>query len=252
MLQLARVEFLKIRRNPSFLLLAGIFVASVVGVNRVVAGVVTGNDELERIIKYPFPHAWASVAYVTSYLLVIPALVVIMHACAEYTYRTNRQNVIDGWGRGQYITAKLILVVALALAATLLVAATALLEGTIAGGEFSLEGSERVAYFFLHAVMYLGLALLLALVLKRSAVTIGVFVAYWLFTENVAEKYLVKVDVAGQLLPLGSSEHLLELPVHAFVDSFSAMEVHVYVLASCAWIAACTLACYREYRKRDL
>ncbi|MDR2131121.1 MAG: ABC transporter permease [Odoribacteraceae bacterium] len=252
MIHLIHIEILKLRRNPSFLILLALFVLSVVGVNYVAAEIVNGNKELEKVIKFTFPEVWKSVAYIASYVLVIPGLMVIMHTCAEYTYRTHRQNIIDGLSRDQYITAKVLFVLGLALFSSGVTFVVAWFIGSLSGAPFSFEGCKYMGYFFIHAVMFLGLALLFALFLKRSAITIGIFVTYWLVIENVAEKYLCKLDDFGQLVPLGSSEHLLALDAYRIVSLVHLMPERFYLSAAVVYIVACYAACYCRYRKQNL
>lgn len=253
MLHLAHVEALKLKRNIPFLVLIALFVASMIGVNHVAAEIASDNNGARMLIPFTFPGIWKTVAYISSYLLVIPALVIIMHTCAEHTYRTHRQNVIDGLSRDQYITAKLLLVLALALFSTLLVFLVASLIGIFSGSSFSLVGVKNILYFFLHAAMFLSFALLLALLLKRSAIAMGILIIYWSVIENIAERYLCKVTSLGQLLPLASSEHLLDLDAHQFfAPKHVSMSTTAFLAATVAYILLCYLACYYHYRKRDL
>jgi ABC-type transport system involved in multi-copper enzyme maturation permease subunit len=250
-IHLLYIEFLKLKRNVPFLVLVALFAASVFGVNHAVEEISSGNARLGQALPFTFPDAWRSVAYFTSYLLVIPAVALVMHACAENTYRTSRQNVIDGLGRDQYVTGKVLVALSLALLATLLAGAAALVTGKTGVEPFSLAGIEYIFYFFLHAVMFLGAALLLALLLGRSAITIGVLVVYWLFAENVLEKYLVKLGAAGQLLPFGSSEHLLQLDAYRLARVDETLPVAVYIAAAVAYVVACYAACYWRFRRQD-
>jgi ABC-type transport system involved in multi-copper enzyme maturation permease subunit len=253
MLYLVNIEFLKLRRDRSFLILMALFVLSVTGANYMTAGLAAEGRPLSGMIDFSFPSGWKIVSFISSFLLVIPCLVIIMHACSEHVYRTHRQNVIDGLSRGQYVTAKLLLVIGLALFSTLLVFLLAFALGLAGGKPVSFAGFGHVGYFFVQAMMYISLAFLVALVVKKSALAIGLFCFYAFVIENMLEKYLDKVHHAGQLLPLASSDHLLAPGrLMKIADMDTAWSTPALLLASAVWIGLCLLACYYKYGKQDL
>jgi ABC-type transport system involved in multi-copper enzyme maturation permease subunit len=183
-----------------------------------------------------------------------------MHTCAEYTYRTNRQNVIDGLSRNQYVTTKILFVIAMALFATIITFIAAFVTGISSGSAISFEGFRYIYYFFIQSVAYFGLAFLLALLLKKTALTIGLFFVYSLIIENVLERYLNKINIGieriGCFLPLSSSKHLLmpeDLKVMLkMVNLGDSHPEYAYLVASIIYIVLCGWACYYRYRKQDL
>ena len=98
---------------------------------------------------FAFPKVWLTVSYYSGCILILPSLLLLMLVTNEFTYRTSRQNIIDGLSRKQFIEVKLMSGAILALASTVLVFFTALIFGFVVGGDFSLEGIENLAYFFL-------------------------------------------------------------------------------------------------------
>ncbi|MDR1272988.1 MAG: ABC transporter permease [Odoribacteraceae bacterium] len=252
MLYLANIEFLKLRRDRSFWILTALFASSVTGANYMAAGL-AANGPLAGVVDFSFPSAWKVVSFISSFLLVMPCLVIIMHACSEHVYRTHRQNVIDGLSRGQYVTAKLLLVAGLSLFSTLLVVVLAFALGLPGERPVSFAGFEHAGYFFVQATMYISLAFLVALVVKKSALAIGLFCFYAFVIENMLEKYLDKLHHVGQLLPLASSDHLLAPGrLMRIADMGTAWSPPALLLASVVWIGACLLACYYKYKKQDL
>jgi hypothetical protein len=113
-----------------------------------------------------FPDVWRAVSYVAGYFLVIPAILLIILVTNEYGFRTHRQNVIDGWSRNQFITAKLLIVLLLAILATVLTIVTAYFLGYLYTDSpmplniytnFHLTGD-----FFIQALSYLAIAFIIA------------------------------------------------------------------------------------------
>ncbi|MDR3245381.1 MAG: ABC transporter permease subunit [Prevotellaceae bacterium] len=246
MLHLLNIEILKLQRNRSFLVLISLFVLSVFGVNYLAMELATNNK-----FGFSFPSVWRDITYISSFLLVIPGLIIIMHTCSEYSYRTHRQNIIDGLSRNQYITTKILFVVALALLSTILTFISAFVIGLSSDTTISFVDFRYIYYFFIQSLMYISLAFLFALLLKKSALSIGIFFIYSLIIENILERYLSKIN-AGDLLPLSSSDHLLSLQViSTFIPKDSKPEF-VYVIVSIIYIILCYAICYYRYEKQDL
>ncbi len=57
---------------------------------------------------FSFPNVWRTVPYDAGILLFIPAILIITLFTNEYSYRTHRQNIIDGWSRSRFIHIKII------------------------------------------------------------------------------------------------------------------------------------------------
>jgi hypothetical protein len=69
----------------------------------------------------------------------------------EYSYKTHRQNIIDGWSRNQFISVKIAVAFLLSLISTLMVIVTAMIFGFQLDNPFSLEKFEYVGYYFIQA-----------------------------------------------------------------------------------------------------
>jgi ABC-type transport system involved in multi-copper enzyme maturation permease subunit len=163
---------------------------------------------------YAFPKVWAMTAYVSSYLLFIAGLIMIITVTNEFSFKTHRQNIIDGETRTQFIVTKLVCGIITALISTIFVFLTATFFGVTAGeGSFSFENFQYILYFFLQALSYCWLAIFFSLLFKRSGISIGVFFLYTIVLENVLVQALnYYVDGAGKYLPIQSSDELLPLP----------------------------------------
>ncbi|MDR2286198.1 MAG: ABC transporter permease [Prevotellaceae bacterium] len=257
MLHLLSIEFLKLQRNRSFLILTLLFVISIFGINYIILEIVKNiyiND------KITFSNVWEFVPYATSYLLVIPGFIMIMHTCSEYTYRTHRQNVIDGLSRNQYVTTKILFIIILALFSTIATIITTLITGISLGIDISFESFRYIYYFFVQATTYISFAFLFALLFKKTGLTIGLFFVYSLIIENILEKYInqihIGIDKIGEFLPLSSSEHLL-MPdtiqtVMKIANIGNANSEYAYLIMSIIYIGLCYLTCYYRYEKQDL
>src|SRR5215467_13832339 len=139
MLRIAKTEWLKIKNYPAFWWVFGITALTYPGINYlflyayhdITKQKSATGQVLKALMGNPFslPEGWRTMAFFSSFFIYIPSIVVIMLITNEYTYRTNRQNIIDGWSRNNFMTAKMIDVLLLSVIVTILFAATALIIG---------------------------------------------------------------------------------------------------------------------------
>src|SRR5271170_1447087 len=136
MLNIVKIEWLKIKRYPAFWWVMGITALTYPGINfmfyRIYLQIIGNENRAHELFKallgnpFGLPEAWRTVAYFSSLFIFIPAIVIIMLITNEYSYKTNRQNIIDGWSRTEFMLAKMIDVVLLTALITLLYATVAL------------------------------------------------------------------------------------------------------------------------------
>ncbi|BAV10360.1 hypothetical protein FLA_6422 [Filimonas lacunae] len=135
---------------------------------------------------FQFPEIWHTVALIASYLLFLPSLIVIISTTNEFNFKTHRQNVIDGLSRTEFIYGKMLLILVLSVAFTIVLFLTGVVFGlSEAYSYFSMENSSQLYYSFIQCISYTSLALLLSLLLKRSGLTIALFFTYVFLIENI-------------------------------------------------------------------
>jgi hypothetical protein len=185
MLHLLKIEWLKVKNYRTFWILTGLYLLSIWGINYIVYTIqqkVYHDQKTGDMAKlflggppYGFPKVWAMTAYVSSFLLFIAGLLMIITVTNEFSFKTHRQNIIDGESRTQFITTKLVCGLIVAAVSTLFVFFTAVIFGISAGsGSFSFENAQYLFYFFLQALSYCWLAVFFSLIFKRSGISIGV------------------------------------------------------------------------------
>ncbi|CAN5355543.1 hypothetical protein BH09BAC2_BH09BAC2_21380 [soil metagenome] len=225
MINLLSVEWMKIKGYRTFWVLAAFFVASIIGINYffyyIKQVTIPDTGMANAIIGTPFsfPNVWHTVTYISSFLLFLPGLMIITSVTNEFVYRTNRQNIIDGWSRREFIHVKMLLVVLLALFSTLFVFLTALVLGAVTGGTLNIDKLEFLFYYFVQALSYGMVALGLSVFIKRSGLAIGIFFLYSFVIENALGGFLSyktrdagKFSALGDYLPLNVTDALIPFP----------------------------------------
>jgi ABC-2 type transport system permease protein len=272
MQHILRTEWLKIKKYPAFWWVMGITALTYPGVNYIFHGIyenLTQKDtQRANIVKmlvgnpFSFPEAWHTVAYTSSIFVFIPAIVVIMLITNEYSYKTNRQNIIDGWSRTEFMLAKMIDVVLLTVIVTLMYAAVAMIIGLTNTESTTVnhwEMSYYVGLFALQTFSQLSLALLVGFLLRKSFIALAVFAFYFIILEPILVnvlKYKYNLNI-GEYFPLEISHKLLPKP--AFVGRFDE-EGYQTALAAVKYHVGYTIAftgltwffCFWLNKRRDL
>jgi hypothetical protein len=164
---------------------------------------------------FAFPKVWQTVGWFSSWLLYFPGMIIIMLMVNEFNFKTHRQNIIDGWSRKQFIGVKIAIVVLFSVLITVLNAITSLFFGTLSRGSFSFEGMEYLIYVFFQSLAYLFLALMLAVLFRRSGLAIIIFFLYGLIFEWLICGLLtfqVKAAPFSYFLPLQTTDVLIPIP----------------------------------------
>lgn len=248
MKELLAIEWMKIRRYRTFWVLVGLFLLLMPIWNFEVAyGLINlgGGKQGVNFLNtaYSFPDVWSNVGFWGSIFVLFLSILVIIITTNEYTYKTNRQNVIDGWSRLGFYHAKVLLVFIISAIATAYVFLLGFIFGIINSGSAANVFSEiqQVGYFFLLSVNYLGFALFLSIWIKRSGLAIGLFLLYSFIIENIAKSIINHwTDLpVGNLMPLQASDELLPFPImqmaKTMIGNGPSISMNVYALATMLW-----------------
>jgi hypothetical protein len=224
MIKLLKIEWMKLKYYRTFWILTSLYLASIVGINFIVFKIQQRIFEekqskgvAELVIgqrPYSFPTVWQMTSYVSSFLLFLPGLLMIIFITNEFSYKTHRQNIIDGWSRYQFISVKIVLALLLSILSTIMVAVTAIIFGSQLDNSFTLDKIEYVGYYFIQALSYTLAASLIAILVRRGGLAIGIYFTYAVVLENVAAKVMnYYLNDTGRFLPLQSTDELIPLPI---------------------------------------
>ena len=272
MLNILQTEWLKIKKYPAFWWVMGITGLTYPGINymflRIYEQLTSKENQSGNIVRallgnpFAMPEAWRTVAYFSSLFVFIPAIVVIMLITNEYTYKTNRQNIIDGWSRENFMTGKFIDVLLLSLIITVLYASVTLIIGltnTTNPTENRFGLACYIALFLLQSFSQLSLAFLVGFLVRKSFIALAIFVFYYIVLEPIATIVLKSKfnSNAGYYLPLEISHRLLPRPAFfvklgekAYQETLDAVKYHIIytlLLVIITWVF-----CFWLNKRRDL
>lgn len=214
MKKLLVTEWYKLRPYKTFWILSGLYIILVPLVFSVFNRI--GSDlPFDPTQIYHFPEVWHFLAYLGSYFNILPGVLIIILITNEFSFRTIRQNIIDGLGRDEAVYAKLLVVLGISFFATVYL----LVTGGVFGLAFST--SQELSQFtgklialgtyFFQSLGYMSMAVLLAFIFQKSGLTIILFILYRLVIEPGLSAFMP--ESIRNFLPAKGISGMVTLPV---------------------------------------
>lgn len=184
MKQLLAIEFTKLKKLNSLKILLFTYIGIVPLLMFAIDYFLRQTPEIKVLIGeadfFQFPLIWKLTAFSASFVNILLCVSVVIITCNEIHFKTMRQNVIDGLSKSQLILSKFIIVVLLSLFVTMYTFLISFIFGAINGGMDQLfEGIDIVFRYFLQTLGYFSFAFLFALLLRKPALAIILFIAYF-------------------------------------------------------------------------
>lgn len=270
MLQLLKIEWLKIKSYPAFWWIMGITGLSYIAASYAMVGFyhqLSNNPQMGKTTQmllgnpFAFNEVWHTIAYISSLFIIIPSLVVVMLITNEYTFKTHRQNVIEGWSRNQFLTGKLLDIAVVSLLITLIYIGTCLVIGGNNTAAKDIAGNSKtyfIGYFFLQTFSQLSIAFVIGFIVRKSFIALGIFIFSIAILEPMLTWLSSKYDlVIGHFLPFEISDRMIPPPTFIAKMDPKAYDLAMsstgqYVLYTLIFSILLWFFCYRINAKRDL
>jgi ABC-type transport system involved in multi-copper enzyme maturation permease subunit len=174
-------------------------------------------------------------------------MLMILVITNEYNYKTHRQNIIDGLTRQQFVAAKILFGIAIALLTTITCFLIALYFGVSYSKSFSFNGIQYIGYSFIQTLCYMFFATILALLMRRSGLALAVFFLYGLVFEQLLGglidfkilnggivRYFFPLQPSDTLIPItfGSSVIYKDAPSQTVLFSMCIVYISLFVFLS--------------------
>ncbi len=162
---------------------------------------------LQQFSIFKFPYVWHNMAYLMGWFQIILAIIVITLVTNEYSYKTLRQNIIDGMSKFEVVMAKELVILLLTLCSVVVLFAITLILGEPVNGVGLMDGTMVVLAYFISTLFYLNLAYFLSSLLKRSGLTIGLLLMYSvvesIVSYQIPEKlaHFLPLSLLGKMIP---------------------------------------------------
>jgi len=226
MVRLLRIELQKLRYNRSAKAISIVYFALITAIALIASIEFDFGSVHFRIADqgiFNFPFIWHFNGYMAALLKIFLAIVIVSMMSNEYSYRTLKQNLIDGMSKKEVVVSKFLTVILFALVSTLFLFVVSMILG-LSFSDYNELGiifsdMEYLLAYFVKLVGFFAFCLFLGVLVKRSAFALG-FLVIWYILENIAYgvmkwKLFKDTDVAeqvSQFFPLEAMGNLIKEP----------------------------------------
>ncbi|WP_299123376.1 ABC transporter permease subunit [uncultured Tenacibaculum sp.] len=282
MLRLLYIEFHKLKHNRASKVLSIIYFGLLTSIALIAAikfdiGPIKFHLAEQGIFN--FPYIWHFNTYMAAIFKFFLLLVIVSMMANEYSYKTLKQNLIDGLSKKEFILSKFYTVIVFAAVSTLFVFVVSLILGAIYSdfNELSIIFSDLsyLAAFFIKLVGFFSFGLFLGILIKRSAFAVAAMIV-WLIIESIFKGYLYwsfkdlktgtneAVESIMQFFPLEAMANLIKEPFtrlgavksvanqigENFTKDYSVGLLNIFIVL--VWTTIFIYASYFLLKKRDL
>lgn len=204
MMKLLSIELKKIKTYPTFWIFIGLYVLLVLMVFCAIPSIKLNGIASALSLKsyYTFPDIWHTLTYIAGLFNLLLGILVIILITNEFTFRTVRQNIIDGWSVNNFLFAKINLLVLLAFSTTIFVFIVGIVYGLIESSSTDTASVFKeinfILAYFVQALAYLCFALFMGTLFKKAGMGIIFFLVYSKIVE----------PIIGWRLPAGIKDYL--------------------------------------------
>lgn len=229
MLRLIQIELYKIRHNRAarFLIISYfllIFSLALIAAIKFDIGPIKFHLAEQGIFN--FPYIWHLNTYLAASLKIFLLLVIVSMTANEYSYKTIKQNLIDGLSKKEFILSKFYTVVLFALISTVFVGIISLILGLIYSDftevSIILSDLDYLFAYFLKLVAFFSMGLFFGILIKRSAFAFGGLLIWsiieWIgmgllrWKSGLEDNY----EIIAQFFPLNAMMNLIKEPFTRF------------------------------------
>jgi ABC-2 type transport system permease protein len=278
MFRLLQIELQKIRYNKAARAITIVYFVLITFIALIASIEFSFGDFNFRVADqgiFNFPFIWHFNSYIASLLKIFLAIVIVSMMANEYSYRTLKQNLIDGLSKKEFVLSKFITVILFAAISTIFLFIVSMTLGLIFSDykEIGIIFSdlEYLLAYFVKLIAFFSFCLFLGVLVKRSAFALG-FLIIWYILEKITFgllkwEFFKDTDVAHnvtQFFPLEAMSNLIIEPFsrlgavqtaanqlgEAFDKSYG-VEWHA-LLINLVWIGLFIYGSYVILKRRDL
>ncbi len=266
MLNLFKIEWLKLKTYRTFWILFGGFLVSYplafffsASKYNEFTSAKSGMEGrmIDALIDTPyvFPKIWHTASWFGGLFFILVGMLFILLITNEVQYRTHRQNIIDGWSRMDFLKAKFSLLIFFVAISTVLVFLSALAVGLYYSPSASdiFRSVHFIGYYALMATLYLMVAFLIAILVKRTGLAIIIYFAVVFIVDNILwASFTFQGSQIGYFMPLDAADSLVSNPFNPKAFNMRTVPDYSLIIASVTYIVIYGYIVISYFRKSDL
>ena len=231
MIRLFRIEFKKILAYKTFWIITGLYflflVLGIIMAQYILNNIVNDINKhspipLPHVTLYFFPEVWQNVTFFASirYVLIFPAIIILILVTNEFTNKTIRQNITTGMSKQEFLISKLQFIFLLSLIITIVLTVFIICLGISNSDEQQMKlmwhGIVFIPVFFLQVTVFMIFAFFCGFLMRNTGLAIAIFTLYSLIIEPVVY-FILKIpylqpNQVSQYLPVNAVIRLVEYP----------------------------------------
>lgn len=265
MLNLLKIEFKKIIPYTTFWVITGLVFALIPAVFYGIGQIEIQGAPFNMKKMFNFPSIWNNLTYLASWFNLLIGMIIVILVCNEFSFKTFRQHVIDGQSKSDFIVAKILLMVCFAAFSTLYLFIIGALFGfaTTPGDAGLFENIHYLGVYFIQALGYMSIALLIATLIRSTALSIIIFMLSILiesiiqvFVPGNIEKYF-PMEIIANLTPNPLVSNMMpdmsQLPPGTEIPPmFEQMPLSTTIFVATIYILVIWAATYFMLTKKDI
>ena len=223
MKRLFEIELLKLRKNKATWII--VFFYALISIFLVYK--TTRISEFVETDTLSFPMIWLTGTYVLGFLVVFPAIIVIINTVSEFNNKTSKQHIIDGLSKNEFVLSKLINSFLISSFFTIYVFLLCLFFGIYKGNynEFFGEQFSFILGYFLYLFGILTFAQIICFIFKKTGISLAVFLLYYLCIEPILFWNVFENSSIKKYLPLEIFDSLLFSPIKDNAETVEKLEI---------------------------
>ncbi|MCG2419391.1 ABC transporter permease [Aequorivita sp. F47161] len=227
MLRLLNIELQKLRYNRAAKVISIVYFILITFIALISSIEFNFGDFHFRVADqgiFNFPYIWHFNTYMAAILKLFLAIVIVSMMSNEYSYRTLKQNLIDGLSKREFVLSKFLTVLLFAGISTVFIFLVSLILG-LSFSDYNEIGIifsdlEYIGAYFIKLVAFFSFCLFLGVFVKRSAFALGFLIVWqvieWLLYGLMKWQLFKDTEIADKIsffFPLNAMANLIKEPL---------------------------------------
>lgn len=270
MSRLFQIEFFKLRNARYFWILMVLFCIFLLTVPigskifmdylsskgaNIISGIDPGNLPL-----FDFVDIWQNLTYVYKSFSIFLGFILVISVSSEFSYGTVKQNIIDGLSPKEFLWTKLSYIISISfffsIAAFIVGLIIGMMWSPVKEVSFIIKNIEFIPAYFLHLVGFQVMCLFVALLIKRSGITIAIMIFYLFIIEPIVGAILTyeyELGFIADFLPKAAIGNIIPNPFPKYILQETQTQVGLKdTLILIAYTALFYWGALRLVTKRDI
>jgi ABC-2 type transport system permease protein len=212
---------------------------------------------IDRIPLYHFPDVWLNLIWFSGWFKIVLAIMVVISVTNEYSYRTLRQNIIDGMSRSQFVLSKILTNTLLSLMSVAMIFLIGLVTGFIYSPSSAYDNIfmdlEFFIAYFLEIFFFLSYTMMISVLLQRAGLSIIIVLLSQMIELIITLNLNDDVPSIIPYFPMKSLWNMIECPYPRYAfqeikDYLDPLSVAIVV----GWTILFNYITFRKLQKSDI